>query len=62
MDVTAEDQLAVIANKVTEIEKDIQNIDNTIRHNMIDRNTAANKPLKKRKKKLTSRKNDLAKE
>ncbi|KAI4618246.1 uncharacterized protein J4E87_007914 [Alternaria ethzedia] len=62
MDVAAEDQLASITNKVTEIEKDIQNIDNTIRHNMIDRNTTANKPLKKRKKKLTSRKNDLAKQ
>ncbi|KAI4944142.1 hypothetical protein J4E91_008997 [Alternaria rosae] len=62
LDIAAEDQLASIANKVTEIEDDIQNIDKTIRQNINDHNSKVNKPLKMRKKKLTSRKSDLAKQ
>ena len=61
-DFATEDQLASIDNKVKDIEKDIHIIDTEIAHNALDKNVKANKPLKTRKKKLTSRKNDLAKQ
>jgi hypothetical protein len=62
LDLAAEDELARIAKKVANIEKSIQSIDNNISHNKIDHNTKANKPLQKRKKRLTSHKNELTKE
>jgi hypothetical protein len=61
-DLATEDHLATIARKVTEIEKDIQIMDNDIRRNMIDGHPKANKSLKKRKRKLTLRKSGLAKQ
>jgi hypothetical protein len=60
--VAAEDELVTISNKVTEIEKDIQIIDADIRRNTTDLNFKANRPLKKRKRKLTLRKSGLAKQ
>jgi hypothetical protein len=61
-DLATEDQLATIARKVTEVEKDIQIMDNDIRRNITDGQTKANKSLKKRKRKLTLRKSGLAKQ
>jgi len=59
---TAEDESASITNKVNDIEKTIRIISNDISRNSIDGKSKANKALKKRKRKLTSRKNILTKQ
>jgi hypothetical protein len=62
LDMVADEHLARIAKKVASIEKTVLLIDNDISRNKIDHNAKANKPLKKRKKRLTSHKNELTKE
>ncbi|KAF1833697.1 hypothetical protein BDW02DRAFT_598853 [Decorospora gaudefroyi] len=62
LDLAAEDQLATIAQKVADIDRKTQIIDNEIGRNSIENKLKANKPLKKQKKKLTLRKIGLAKQ
>ena len=62
LDMSTEEQLATIAQEVASIEKKIEIIDNDIARNKIEQNMKANRLLKRRKGRLTKRKNAHGKE
>jgi hypothetical protein len=62
LDPVADEQLATIAQKTAEIDKSIHIIGNDIDRNNSEQKPKANKPLKKRKRKLTWCRTMLAKQ
>jgi len=62
LDSLTEDLLASIAHNVAEIEQKILVIANDMQRNNIEKNPKANKPLKRKKRRLTAKKNALEKQ
>jgi hypothetical protein len=62
LDSITEELLASIANNVAEIEQKILVIGNDMDRNKIEKNMKANKPLKRKKRRLTAKKNAFEKQ
>jgi hypothetical protein len=62
LDSITEELLASIANNVAEIEQKILVIGNDMDRNKIEKNMKANKPLKRKKRRLTAKKNEFEKQ